>query len=789
MKLKESAVTSQFSGSNLDFSIDDDNRHIIFDVLMKKMYQDPIGTVVREVASNARDANREAGKPNEPIEIEITQTGIFSKQTPSLIIRDKGPGISPHRMENVFSKFGASTKRTSNLQTGGFGLGAKSPFSYTNRFTIVSSHGGYKRVYSAIIDSKNNGTIVQLGQDKIDKETGVEIHVPLKKQDIATFEKAARKWTLGWDPVPKFIGFTGGDSIKILEKKKILDDVWLYNIQSTGVDVSENINVIVLSDGIPYAIHPSAFTEKQREVITFNTGYSSGYYRDSWKLVLCFDVGQLSMSAGRENIHLDDETKNVIVEKAQKAADALYDRVEKYLEEKRNESPLALALAKGNLNLPEAKFALAIQSNSNKYNSSFSTTIQELIYKGWEKYSSRERVKLTRDLGNIRLYRTVSSFGSTKRKSETIGQPAQETYYATQISINRFLDIRKIYYSFKRTGPLGSIQDSLFDSEKEFICSWGIQPELVKKLEKIGIEMIEYESVPITKKVRAIGKRKQFVEMNVYKLPINGSSIRALTKAKVSIDKKTGTISYLNKTAVDHNIKLIVHDSSDINFQSDTTHISKKNEEYVKKITLAGKLGFVKDLIYLEVRTAEWNKVSNSVKKRYNLVEPQDLASEVDKKLGEFFAIKNVLANLSALIPHGLKKRYNEFLASKERTLSRAGISSAEHIVALVYTCYDLLKMDSKSELNSINTKINKLISFIENHDPYCESLNLITNIDEQYANKELEKILETCRKACSREDIVFYNEMFDSLIGSYDSKEYKDKLKHMWLYLEAIKN
>src|SRR5665213_3254503 len=98
------------------FSIQDQG--MLFDILRSKMYSNPILAICREISSNARDAHREAGKPELPIEIHLP-LGL----EPYYSIKDYGPGISPDRMINIFIKYTASTKREDNMQTGGFGLG------------------------------------------------------------------------------------------------------------------------------------------------------------------------------------------------------------------------------------------------------------------------------------------------------------------------------------------------------------------------------------------------------------------------------------------------------------------------------------------------------------------------------------------------------------------------------------------------------------------------------------------------------------------------------------------
>src|SRR5271163_3034575 len=131
MKLNETKPYYESSGDLEEhfFSIKDQG--MIFDILRSKMYSNPILAICREITSNARDAHREVGKANVPIHIQLP-----SNLQPEYRIKDYGPGISPDRMLNIFIKYTASTKRDDNIQTGGFGLGAKTPFAYSDQFLV-----------------------------------------------------------------------------------------------------------------------------------------------------------------------------------------------------------------------------------------------------------------------------------------------------------------------------------------------------------------------------------------------------------------------------------------------------------------------------------------------------------------------------------------------------------------------------------------------------------------------------------------------------------------------------
>ena len=72
--------------------------------------------VLREVTTNALDAHVAAGvtRPSRSTPTELA---------PVLTIKDYGVGLSVEDIRNIFSQYGASTKRETNDQVGSLGLG------------------------------------------------------------------------------------------------------------------------------------------------------------------------------------------------------------------------------------------------------------------------------------------------------------------------------------------------------------------------------------------------------------------------------------------------------------------------------------------------------------------------------------------------------------------------------------------------------------------------------------------------------------------------------------------
>lgn len=110
-----------------------------FHILSSTLYSDQPLAVVREVLCNAWDAHIEAGI-DRPIEITIDEEGMT--------IKDYGKGIHQDDIGPIYGVYGNSTKKHDGQQTGGFGLGCKAPFSYTDNFEVTSCHDGIRTVYS-----------------------------------------------------------------------------------------------------------------------------------------------------------------------------------------------------------------------------------------------------------------------------------------------------------------------------------------------------------------------------------------------------------------------------------------------------------------------------------------------------------------------------------------------------------------------------------------------------------------------------------------------------------------
>lgn len=279
--------TNVDTSQSVDFSIGDTST--IISILRSKLYSHPIRTLVQEYICNARDAMREAGTWGKDT-LQITLPSIVDH---TFSVRDYGPGISPDRMANVFVRYGASTKRTDNNQTGGFGIGAKSAWSYTDSFTIETFIDGIRRSYVAHLGASNSGSLDLLATEATTEKNGTKVTIAVKASDSKNFRNAVNRAIYFWDePVT-----VNGVALKRQLDVKQYEE--MFCIEAYHDDIYRDLainNTFLVIDGVIYEYY---FQNYSAYVNTF----------------LRFNTGEIEVSANRESIVESDKNKKSIQDK------------------------------------------------------------------------------------------------------------------------------------------------------------------------------------------------------------------------------------------------------------------------------------------------------------------------------------------------------------------------------------------------------------------------------------------------------------------------------------------
>jgi hypothetical protein len=291
--IKTSLLTvSSGALASADYEISVDDQEHIMALLRDGLYTDKILAILREYGANAFDAHISIGKGHVPIKIILP-----TYEEHVLYIRDYGPGLSHDDVFRVYNKYGRSTKRSSNDTVGCLGIGSKSGFAYADSFTITSWHGGMKRVYVAVKYEDAEGRekcrtdlFAEMACDA--DETGVEIQIATKPEDRYEFERTARRLFKHMTPRP---------DINIeLPAPPTEQTVLTHGVIVPGSDAGW----VAVMGCVPYRINLDVLDARE---VPLCLRALSGQ--------LQFGIGEVAMSASREELKYTTATKTALVAK------------------------------------------------------------------------------------------------------------------------------------------------------------------------------------------------------------------------------------------------------------------------------------------------------------------------------------------------------------------------------------------------------------------------------------------------------------------------------------------
>lgn len=265
-----------------------------FKVLIDGLYSNKILAVIRELWSNAHDSHAEAGCPERPFDCQLPT--IWE---PQFRVRDYGVSLSHDGVMRLYTTVFESTKEDTNAQVGKLGLGSKSPFAYTDTFTVTAWKDGEKRIYSAYIGEDYVPRISLLGTEVSDEPQGLEVAFPAQTSDCRKFIEAAERVIRGFTVKPNIIG--EGVQLRETERNVLVSgDGWkLYESE----DWSEG--AVARQGCVIYPIDPEAVngaTPTQRGLL------NAPFFID-------FPIGALEIAASREGLGYDKTTCANIVAK------------------------------------------------------------------------------------------------------------------------------------------------------------------------------------------------------------------------------------------------------------------------------------------------------------------------------------------------------------------------------------------------------------------------------------------------------------------------------------------
>lgn len=248
---------------------------------LSTLYSDPYGSVVRELTSNCYDANVAAGKKEEAAIVGFK----YEDDLEYVFFQDKGNGMNPEFMRNVYMSYGTSTKRESNDVLGTFGLGSKSPLSLTSEYFIDSVVDGIEYNYVIYFDKEDFPSFQLLNEKETEQENGTIVKIILIDYTAKTkFVDAFKRQLIYFDNV-------------YFKDTPLDNDFKMYYLENGRM--SNTVKYDALHICYDKVYYPIDFTRLGIEPIKLPIG-------------LYFNIGELEVSPTRESIKYNDKEIKLI---------------------------------------------------------------------------------------------------------------------------------------------------------------------------------------------------------------------------------------------------------------------------------------------------------------------------------------------------------------------------------------------------------------------------------------------------------------------------------------------
>jgi len=276
---------STFTGQSIEMSIDTNSLAHIMSVLTN-LYSDPEMAVLREYSCNARDSHLAVGQTRP---IEITLPSNFDQ---CLVIEDFGLGLSIDDITDIYSRYGASTKRGTNDQTGMLGLGSKSALTYATQFTMTAVKDGVRSEVLISVKVDGSGKMEVMDTVTTNEPNGVRITIPTKPAN--DFTDKARKFFQYWAEGTVLVN--GEQPETIGDLTDIGDGMFITDTERSWQ--TREYNDIIVMGGVPYPV-PSDYKSKLEKV-------SRKY------CVFYVPMGDVDFVPSREEMNLTPRTKQYL---------------------------------------------------------------------------------------------------------------------------------------------------------------------------------------------------------------------------------------------------------------------------------------------------------------------------------------------------------------------------------------------------------------------------------------------------------------------------------------------
>lgn len=316
-------------GKPSSFRIKEDKK--TFKAFSDGLYSDKVGSIIRELSSNAVDIHNEINN-KEPFDIFLPCEG-----NPYFSIRDYGTGLSPEQFDSLYTVIGESTKDNENDSIGGFGLGSKTPFAYVDQYFVRSYFNNIVYTYCFFF-SEDEPQYLLTSKTETKEKNGLEIFFLVEPSDFLEFESKAKNILPWFSIIPNVFANTKeengffsqtGETINIRESiiENHKEDI-LFENDFFYIHKKQYLNNISFEQGgVVYSLGTNTY-----ESMEFLNSISH-LFNYQLKIIFKAKIGDLEIQRSRESLSLSKKItipainsilKNVLID-AEKSCSPLFD--------------------------------------------------------------------------------------------------------------------------------------------------------------------------------------------------------------------------------------------------------------------------------------------------------------------------------------------------------------------------------------------------------------------------------------------------------------------------------
>jgi hypothetical protein len=348
----DNSVISYANDSSTESAFQIDMNAKAFRTLSDSLYKNKIGSIVREISCNAFDSHIAAGKPEAPFEIHlpnsfepwfavkdfgiglsqddiegkevITENFEFIENTDGTFTKKSDGSVTRKRIGGIYTTLFKSTKDQSNAMIGAFGLGSKTPFAYSDSFTVTSVKDGKKYHYSAYINDKGIPSVLLLSSEDTTDNNGVEVKISVKKDHYRTFETEVRNQLQFFTVKPLITNGSVSFNTSFDADADFLLKTDNIRLRKLSGNYDNTIHAVIGVVGYPLETDQlgTKYTNKISEFVNAVSG----------NVAFMFNIGELEVTAPREGISYTDKSVDSIIKKLNTARDELADKFGKELD-------------------------------------------------------------------------------------------------------------------------------------------------------------------------------------------------------------------------------------------------------------------------------------------------------------------------------------------------------------------------------------------------------------------------------------------------------------------------